>query len=347
MNILKNEPLSRHTTLRVGGPAQFFVEAKTEEEIREAVKFAKKSKLPIFVLGGGSNVLVSDTGFAGLVIKVVTKGIHRSAENESTLIAEAGETWDTLVEYSVQHGLFGLENMSLIPGTAGAAVIGNIGAYGAEVKDTCLGAEALDVRTGLVRHFTRNECQFAYRHSFFKTTEGRNFILLRASFALNPHGAPNLAYKDVQEYFNSGRAKRPAEPCSPALPDIRAAIIAIRQRKLPDLAQVGTAGSFFKNPIVPKSRYEILAKRYPGLPGHDEGNGLIKLPLGWILDKICGLKGVRQGPVGTHAGQALVLVNHGGTASDVEAFAYHIARVVQDKTGLAIEWEVEKVGNKQ
>jgi UDP-N-acetylmuramate dehydrogenase len=370
MNILKYEPLCRHTTLRVGGPAQFFAEAKTETDIRDAVAFAKQNNLPIFVLGGGSNLWVSDQGLPGLVLKVGTTGItpapaeipsnrKESPSNSRTLAksldaitaefldklldvqptlvtVESGETWDTFVAWTVEQGLYGLENMSLIPGTVGGAVIGNIGAYGAEVKDTCLSVEALDLRTGTLRRFNRDECQFAYRHTFFKTPEGRNYLVLRATFALNPHGTPNLAYKDLQDYF----VKHPAEP---SLSHIRAAIIDIRTRKLPDLTQVGTAGSFFKNPIVPKSQYAALAQRYPGLPGHDEGKGQIKLSLGWILDKICGLKGVCQGPVGTHSAQALVLVNHGGNAAEVKSFAESMTRVVEEKTGLVIEWEVERV----
>jgi UDP-N-acetylmuramate dehydrogenase len=352
MNILKNELLSRHTTLRVGGPAQFFVEAKTGEDIREAVGFARENHAGILILGGGSNLWVSDEGFKGLALKVETRGMMRLAsgganeiseeylenlvaEEEVVVVVEAGELWDDFVRWTVEQGLYGLENMSLIPGTVGGAVIGNIGAYGTEVKDGLVCVEALDMRTGAVRRFSKAECHFAYRHSFFKTTAGRNFIVLRACFALNPKGRPNLVYKDLKDYF----AGKP----EPTLAQMREAVVEIRTRKLPNLTQVGTAGSFFKNPVVPKEQYELLARRFPGLTGHDEGSGMMKVSLGWILDKVCGLKGVRRGAVGTHAAQALVLVNYGGTAAEVEGFAKSIAESVKEKTGLEIEWEVERV----
>lgn len=392
MNIRQNEPLNRHTTLRVGGPARFFAEATLEGELSEALTFARKKAVDIFVLGGGSNILVNDNGFPGLVLKVCTRGVKLLPAGAECveLVAEAGEEWDAMVGFAVEQGLFGLENMSLIPGTVGGAVVGNIGAYGAEVKDTLVWAEAMDRRTGTVRRFQANECDFHYRHSFFKTAEGRNFIVTRAAFSLKKNGSVNLRYKEVQDYFSLVGTRSTVSPISssapgmvgtrstvspissspqdlaigtgaarprlesldsetahprptPALKEVRQAIIAIRERKLPALTKLGTAGSFFKNPVIPAQQYEALAARYPGLPGHLDAPGKVKVPLGWVLDKICHLKGFRKGPVGTHTEQALVIVNEGGTAADIEAFANHIAATVKDLTGLSIEWEVEKV----
>ncbi len=375
MNIRENELLSRHTTLRTGGPARYFIKAASVGDIHEALGFARQRALPVFVLGGGSNVLVNDAGFAGVVLKIATRGLaarevtaetlpcssrreeapfgiseirNPKSEIDQSLLtaaatrlteatAEAGEEWDALVAFAVERGLPGLENMSFIPGTVGAAVIGNIGAYGTEVKESLAWAETIDRRDGTIHRLTNRECQFAYRHSFFKTAEGRHHLVLRAAFALSRAGALNIRYHDLREYFAAH------EIFAPALADVRAAVISIRQRKLPDSLRVGTAGSFFKNPVMPRAQFEALAARYPGLPGYDDGPDRVKAPLGWILDKICGLKGARRGPVGTHAEQALCLINDGGTASEVAAFAEDLVRQVRDKTGLEIEWEVERL----
>ena len=339
MKLLSHEPLSRHTTLRTGGAARWLIEAESENEVREGVRMAQKQRLPFVVLGGGSNLLAPDAGFEGVVIKMANRGIaiRESAPGETEVIAEAGEEWDSLVAFSVERGSYGLENLSLIPGRVGGAVIGNIGAYGAEVKDTLFWAEALDARTLALRRFSNVDCAFAYRNSFFKTREGRNFILVRAAFRLRTEGVVNTAYRDVSEWFATRAVANP----SPA--NVREAVVEIRRRKMPDPLLVGTAGSFFKNPVISREDYEVLVARYPGLPGQEEKHHRVKIPLGWILDKVCHLRGVRQGPVGTHAGQALVIVNEGGTAAQVEALAHEMGRKVSELTGIQIEWEVEKL----
>jgi UDP-N-acetylmuramate dehydrogenase len=339
MVLRENEPLCRHTTLKTGGPARYFVEAATEAEMQEALRFAQARRLPVFVLGEGSNLLAGDAGYDGLVLRVATRGLglREARPIDTELVAEAGESWDAVVAFAVEKNLFGLENLSLIPGTVGAAVAGNIGAYGAEIKDTLCWAEGMDLRSGTVRRFAAEECEFGYRRSFFKTAAGRAFAVTRAAFGLKPDGVLNTQYKDVREFFVSRQVT------SPTLADLRQAVVSIRRAKMPDLAQVGTAGSFFKNPVISREAYEALARRHPGLPAHDEGQGRVKVPLGWILDKVCGLKGVRQGRVGTHSEQALVIVNEGGTAAEVEAFANQAARRVLDATGISVEWEVERL----
>jgi UDP-N-acetylmuramate dehydrogenase len=339
VTLREHEPLSRHTTLRVGGPARFFVEATSDAEVREAVQLSWTRRLPVFVLGGGSNVLIADHGFPGLVIKMATRGIHTRPISPQAveIISQAGEDWDSLVRFTVERALFGLENLSLIPGTAGAAVRGNIGAYGAEIKDSFLWAEAQDLRTGVLQRFSAQDCGFAYRSSFFQSPEGRHFLVLRAAFCLRQDGRLNLSYRDVSDCFSA-----PGAPV-PSLAAVRDAIIGIRRNKLPDCSSLGTAGSFFKNPILSRAAFDALARRYPGLPGHEEPGQRVKVPLGWILDKVCGLRGFRRGPVGTFSKQALVLINEGGTAADVEALADEIACRVRAATGLDPEWEVERV----
>jgi UDP-N-acetylmuramate dehydrogenase len=339
MGILENERLDQHTTFRLGGPARYFAEAKSPAEVTEALAFAAARSLPVFVLGGGSNVLVADSGYPGLVLHMAGRGLQNRALGESMVevVAAAGEEWDDLVSFAVSRGLAGLETMSLIPGTVGGAVAGNIGAYGAEVKDTLAWVEAMDQQDGQVRRLSREECRFAYRTSHFKTPAGRGLVILRAAFHLPMNTPPILTYKEVREYLSQMGSQRPT------LAQVREAVIAIRRRKLPDLTLVGTAGSFFKNPVVARARFVELALRYPGLPGHDDQQGKVKVSLGWILDKVCGLKGVRQGHAGTHPDQALVMVSHQGTTAEVEELAERIAHEVQAATGLVIEWEVERL----
>ncbi|MEI6238281.1 MAG: UDP-N-acetylmuramate dehydrogenase [bacterium] len=353
MIIKEKELLRDHTTFQTGGVASLFIEARTENDIKEAAIFFKQKNLPVFVLGGGSNVLVSDNGFKGMVINILTEGIKsenyeegRGGENGIVVIAEAGEKWDSLVGYSVWEGLYGLENMSAIPGTVGGAVAGNIGAYGAEVKDHLLWVDALDMRSGSVKRFSNTDCAFIYRNSFFKTEEGKNNIIIRAGFLLSKNGKANISYKDLSDFFalkNSEKVN--VAEYVPNLKEIRDAIISIRQSKLPDWEKVGTAGSFFKNPTVSEKEFSDLKARFPEIPGRiEDSEKRVKLSLGWILDKICGLKGMSVGRVGTYGNQALVIVNEGGTASEVLSFAGSIEKIVKEKTGITIEREVELVG---
>lgn len=338
MKLLSDEPLCHHTTLRTGGPARWLLEAGSEADIGAGIDLAQQQGVPVLVLGGGSNVLAADAGFGGVVIKIANRGITFRDLPSGTVevTAEAGEDWDAFVAATVAKGLYGLENLSLIPGRVGGAVIGNIGAYGVEIKDALMWADALDVRNRKSRRFSLNDCGFAYRQSFFKSREGQNFIVTRAAFCLRKAGQCNTSYRDVADWF---AARGLANP-SPS--EVRDAVVTIRQRKMPDPAVVGTAGSFFKNPVISRAEYERLAARYPGLPGQEDGNGRIKVHLAWILDKVCGLRGVCNGPVGTHAGQALVIVNNGGSAAQVESFADEMASKVRDLTGIRIEWEVVK-----
>ena len=350
----ENVSLADRTTLKVGGFARYFFEAESEEEIKEAVKYAASKKLPIFVLGGGSNVLVSDDGFSGVVIQIMTRGVLYDEKGGAR--AASGVSWDTFVADTVSRGLWGLENLSGIPGTVGAAPIQNIGAYGAEAKDTIESVRALDMRTGKERIFGNAECRFGYRDSFFKSLEGKNFIVLEVTFKLSKEPKPNISYKDLKEYFKTEkkeddfRARSLSEAHkrenyalfskSLSATNIRSAVIEIRSKKFPDLSKVGTAGSFFKNPVISQEHFDKLKKKYPELPFFAAKNG-VKVPLAYILDKICGLKGFKKGNVELFQNQPLVLVNTGSaTAKEIRDFSAEIKKAVKEKTDIDIEEEV-------
>ena len=353
MKFLENISLAEYTTFKIGGPARFFCIVKSEDELIEAVKFARSRKLvdapnssgandlPILILGGGSNMLVSDAGFNGLVIKMEYKGID-ILEDGVTVSACAGESWDSLVEYSVQKGLYGLENLSAIPGTVGAAPVQNIGAYGAEVSDNLVFMRVLDLKDMKAYLFSKEDCRFGYRDSIFKRERGR-YVILVVAFKLSKGGVLKMDYKDVREYLNTHGMT------SPSLVDLRKAIIDIRTAKLPDWKKWGTAGSFFKNPNVSVAQFDELKAKYPGLPGYPEDDGTVKVSLGWILDKVCDARGLTfdtagGGKVGTYGKQALVLVAQAGAkAEDVLALSRELMHRVKDKTGIVIEAEVEWV----
>lgn len=345
--------LKDHTTFKIGGPAKRFVEVATLSDLVSAVASARDTQTPILILGGGSNILVSDQGFDGTVIKIATTGIRYVADGMSVrVVAEAGESWDGLVADTVARGLFGLENLSGIPGTVGAAPIQNIGAYGVEVKDTIEWVEVLDKHTLETKRLSHADCQFAYRHSFFKTPPGKSLVVLRVCFLLKKNGTLNLVYKDIGEYGLKNNIEKFT------LITLRQAILEIRKSKFPDLTQYGTAGSFFKNPIICQEHYDGLKKHWPNLPGFPvdaEQRGtnadqcgrnsnivLVKVSLAWILDTVCGLKGTREGNVGLFQNQPLVLTNFGGAmAKEVSNFAKKVTELVLEKTGISIEPEVE------
>jgi len=278
----------------------------------------------MLLLGGGSNVLVSDAGFDGLVIKIEMTGVEKEGE---LLIAGAGESWDALVECAVQSGLWGIENLSGIPGTVGAAPVQNIGAYGSEIKDTLAWVEAFDMQSGAVIRLQNTECSFGYRTSRFKKEPGR-FIILRAAFKLNKNGAPNTSYKDLAGISRSNLA------------EIRAKVLAVRAGKFPDLKKEGTAGSFFLNPVVSAQKAAELAKKYPDLPQFPAESG-VKVSLAWLLDNVLHVKRLSVGGARLYEKQPLVIAaSRTASASDVAELAQKVARLVQDKFKIIIEPEV-------
>lgn len=342
ISIRENVPLADYTTFHVGGSAEYFAEVAAVEELRSAARWAREKNVPVTVLGGGSNVFVADAGVEGLVIRNAIKGREvQERGDEIILTVGAGEVFDEVVALAVENGWWGLENLSCIPGSVGAAPIQNIGAYGVEIAERIVSVEVYDRRADCVRALAAAECAFAYRDSLFKHPEGRRYIVIGVTFRLSKTPAPVLQYRDLA-LWNERREKAAAD--APSLAEIRTAVCAIRAQKFPDWNVTGTAGSFFKNPTIPKTHFEKLAGKYPELPGYETENGEVKVHLGWILDRALGLRGFRDGNVGTYEGQALVLVNHGGaTAQELEAFARGIAQKVFDATQIEVEWEVTKL----
>jgi len=332
MQIEEQVSLAPHTTFGIGGNAAFFVIVRSVEELQESVAWAREKEVSVTILGGGSNVLVSDDGVDGLVIKNEIGGITYDG---NVVHVGGGVVFDSLVQETVEKGLWGLENLSAIPGTVGAAPIQNIGAYGVEVSSTIESVHTYNLDDGTEHVFSNEKCTFGYRDSFFKTEEGKKHVVTSVTFCPSSDGEPYIEYKDLQKYFNR----------TPMQQEVRSAVIDIRSKKFPDWHEKGTGGSFFKNPIVSKEQHRSLSEKYPDLPGFPQGDEM-KIPLGWILDKVLHLKGVSNasGTVGTYEGQALVLVNHGeATAAEVDAFANKIAEDVFGITGISIEREVRSV----
>ncbi len=332
MNIQEQVPLAPLTTFGIGGPAAFFARAKTTQELQEALVFAKEKGLKVFFLGGGSNTLFDDAGFDGLVIKIEVAGIEKK---ENTFIAGAGESWDGLVARAAGENLWGLENLSGIPGTAGGAVVQNIGAYGAALSQTLEWVEVYDTQREEVRTLSKDECTFGYRDSIFKKEDGR-LIVLCAAFALSATPAPDLSYRDLSERFKG---------VAPSLPDIREAVIDIRKNKFPDLTLEGTAGSFFTNPVVPKAQADALTAQYPGMPlfSLPESDD-IKVPLGWLLDHALNLRGTRIGTARVYEKQALVIAaDKGASSADVKNLAKEIQSRVRSAIHIEISPEVRVV----
>ncbi len=355
MQVEENVPLAPLTTFCIGGPARFFVRVTNIDELKEALAFAKEKQLKVFILGGGSNVLVVDEGFDGLVIKIEIAGVEiEKTKNGATFTAAAGESWDSLVERAVAENLWGIENLSGIPGTVGGAVVQNIGAYGRALSQTCSWVEALDYESGEVRKFTNTECYFDYRDSIFQD-EGKvssggvglpfispergtfpksRYVVLRAAFELSSIPKPDISYRDLAARF-AGK--------SPTLQEMRAAVLEIRAAKFPDLALEGTAGSFFKNPIVSRAEALTLKERYPELPLFDmpETDG-VKIPLAWLFDHALELRGARHGAARLFEKQLLVIAVHkNSSARDVRALAREVSKDVKGKLNIDIEPEVK------
>ena len=335
MIIQENISLAQYTTFKIGGNAHFFCKVTTVDELKEAVIFAKEKSVPFFVLGGGSNILIADEGFNGLVIKMDIEG---KKIQDQIITAGAGESWDDFVDYTVKQGFNGLENLSSIPGTVGAAPVQNIGAYGVEVGQFISSVNVFDTQTMKEVELSVRECHFGYRYSLFKKEKGR-YIVTLVNFSLKRDGKVNVEYKDLKEKFTQATPSQ-----------VREAVIDIRRHKLPDWNKWGTAGSFFKNPVITQAHFDELKAKYPGLPGFPENdangksNDQIKIPLGWVLDNVCNAKGLLRGGVGTYEKQALVIVTKpGATASEVVAFTQDLMKQVKEKTGIIVEAEVEWV----
>ncbi|MBM3789922.1 MAG: UDP-N-acetylmuramate dehydrogenase [Acidobacteria bacterium] len=352
MQVLEGVPLAPYTTLGIGGDARYLVEAQTEEQILEALEFASAARLPIFILGGGSNILVSDRGFPGLVIRIALRGIDPPAsETSGRVSAAAGEDWDRFVEWCVDRRLAGVECMSGIPGTVGATPIQNVGAYGQEVSDVIVSLRLLDRQAGKVIEMSRAECEFGYRRSIFNTTQRDRYIVLRVAFVLKVAGKASLRHGDLGRHF-AGR------PDPPSVWEVRSAVLRIRRGKGmvidpadPDSRSVG---SFFKNPVISRdtlSRAEQAAVRQgclaPGqkLPHFETARGEIKIPAAWLIEQAGFPKGYGSDKVALSAKHALAVVNRGGAgAQDVVAFVRTIQAGVRAAFGINLVPEAIFVG---
>jgi UDP-N-acetylmuramate dehydrogenase len=343
LNIQTNIPLAPLTTLGVGGPARYFAEAQSEAQVLEALSFSDEKGLPLFVLGGGSNLLVSDRGWPGLVLKIGLQGIETQPANEAHIFhAAAGEDWDKFVAQTVEQNFAGLECMSGIPGTVGGTPVQNVGAYGQEVSQSITGVRVLD-RTAKVLDFSNDECRFGYRSSIFNTEQRDRYIVLRVSYKLKRNGPPTLRYADLHKFFAGVQAP-------PSLRQVREAVLKIRKSKamllLPGDEDSRSAGSFFKNPVVTREyaeRVQVLAEQRNPMSKpstYSAADGLVKFPAAWLIEHSGFSKGFTRGPVGISRKHALAIVNRGGaTAKDILALKNQIQQKVLDLWGLRLQPE--------
>jgi UDP-N-acetylmuramate dehydrogenase len=331
MQIRENVSLKTLNTFGLDAKARYFCSLHKMGGLRSVMQWAQEHPdLPVMFLGGGSNMLfVAD--FPGLVVQVrlLDKEILGQDDNYFYVRAAAGENWHDFVRWTIDQNMAGLENLSLIPGTVGAAPMQNIGAYGVEVKDCIYEVQAIDWRTAEIRDFSVEECRFGYRDSFFKSVEPGRWLIVTVVFRLPRKPQWKTAYAGVREQLDGKTLNARL---------ISDAIINIRQSKLPDPAVIGNAGSFFKNPMIPQVQWETLQAQFPGIPGWPQGEE-VKLSAGWLIDQ-CGWKGKRDGDAGTFEKHALVLVNHGNaTGAQIWDFAYAIVTSVQVKFGVTLEPE--------
>jgi UDP-N-acetylmuramate dehydrogenase len=333
LQIREGISLKPYNTFGVDAHAAHFVEVTSDQQLVAALAYAEHQKLEVSLLGGGSNVLLLGD-LAGLLIRMAGRGKRVLSTQGSRVMveAEAGEPWHPFVCWTLQQGLVGMENLSLIPGTVGAAPVQNIGAYGVELKDVFAGLTAYDRQTGLYQAFAPDDCGFGYRDSVFKQQPGRWFIL-RVRFWLDHQAPLHLEYGPVRQQL----AKMGVE--HPRAQDVSAAICAIRGEKLPDPALLPNAGSFFKNPVVPLAQAAALAEQFPGLVAYPQAAGQAKLAAGWLIDQ-AGWKGYRRGDIGVHKDQALVLVNHGAASgAQILALARDIQADIHARFGVVLEIE--------
>lgn len=334
MDIHTNIPLKNYTTMRLGGPARFMTEVHTPEEVAEVCRKATSQGLKIFILGGGSNVIVPDSGFDGIVVRNRIPGFQVIDEpGRATVKIGAGENWDEVVKRTVELNLSGIEAMSAIPGTAGAAPVQNVGAYGQEIAETLISLEAYDILGDSFVTLQNSDCDFSYRHSIFRGAAAGRYVITSITLQLYKTPPQPPFYKAVQDYFDA----HAITIFTPAV--IRDAVIAIRTDKLPDPALLPNTGSFFKNAIIEDWQLEELQKEYPDIPTYDLPDGRFKIPTGWLIEQ-AGLKGRTLHGMHVHDKNALVLINESAKSySDLAAARDEIIGAVRDKFHIIIEQE--------
>jgi UDP-N-acetylmuramate dehydrogenase len=348
--IAENRPLAPYTTLGIGGPARLFADVSEEPQLLEALEEAERRALTVFVLGGGSNLVVSDSGFPGLVIRIALHG-RRVDDRSATLTAAAGEDWDPLVAFCVERNWAGIECLSGIPGTVGGTPIQNVGAYGQEVSEVITSVRAFDRSERRFVELSNRDCGFTYRTSIFNSTVRERYIVTSVSYALRPGGKPRIGYPDLERRFVGRR-----EP--PSLAEVREAVRAIRAAKsmllVPGDPDARSAGSFFKNPIVTTERAEAIesaARRHGALeeegeiPRFPAPSGKVKLPAAWLIERAGFAKGYRRGRVGISTRHTLAIVNRGGaTAAELLMLVREIQERVEALYGIALVPEPVFVG---
>jgi UDP-N-acetylmuramate dehydrogenase len=345
MVILENVGLARYTTLGIGGPARWFVEAADEDEIVEAVRWARLRGLPIFVLGGGSNLVVSDEGFDGLVLRVVLKGIEAADLGEERVLrVAAGEDWDGFVSRAVAQNSAGVECLAGIPGTVGGTPVQNVGAYGQEVSETIERVRVLELETLEFRERSPAECGFGYRSSVFNTTDRGRFLVTRVDFRLRPGGAPSLRYADLRKAFPEGS--------QPGLVEVAEEVRRIRRGKgmllVEGDADCRSAGSFFKNPVLEVEKFATISSRTGlDIQHYPADLGRVKVPAAWLIEQAGFRKGYEVGQVGISSKHTLALVNLGGaTARDLMALRDLIVDGVRERFGIELEMEPVVLGDR-
>ncbi|MFN8283223.1 MAG: UDP-N-acetylmuramate dehydrogenase [Chitinophagales bacterium] len=335
MAILEHLSLKSFNTFGIDVIADIFCTVQTKEDLVELIKRQFIYYRKHLIIGSGSNILFC-TDYDGFVVKNEIIGIEIIKENEDHVWIKSlsGTIWHDLVLYCVNNNYGGLENLSLIPGTVGAAPMQNIGAYGAEIKDTFMELEAIDLKTAETKIFTKEDCKFGYRESIFKKEEKGNYFIYSVTFRLSKKPIVNIAYGDIQKVIAEKNI------ATPTIKDVSDAVIEIRESKLPNPKELGNAGSFFKNPEVEKSIAEKIQQEFPNMPKYDLPNGKIKIPAGWLIEQ-CGWKGKQIGNTGNHAKQALVIVNYGNaTGNEIWQHAQQVQQSVKEKFDILLEAEV-------
>lgn len=347
-NVQENVPLAPLTTLKVGGAARYFIKAKTEEDVIHAVDYARQNELSLFILGGGSNIVVADEGFNGLVLQIALQGITEEQKDDKVFITSAaGEDWNSFVGWCVERNYAGIECLSGIPGFVGGTPVQNVGAYGQEVSETILNVRVFDRTQNKIILLTNEQCGFSYRRSIFNSTEKEHYIVLSVTFALIPNGAPALRYKDVQQFFSDND--------TPSLNEVREAVIEIRSRKSmvidePD-PNSRSVGSFFKNPIVSKEEFSAIeekAKEFgvnETVPRFPASDGQVKISAAWLIEHTGFHKGYKRGQVGLSTNHTLAIINRGSaTAKDVIDLMKEIQEKVEEKFAICLKPEPVFVG---
>lgn len=337
MEILQEHSLRKHNTFGINASTSWFISYDSEDDLYRILSDEYFQECRYIHIGEGSNLLFL-TNFRGIILRSNIQGIEHIQEDSKEVILRigAGVIWDDIVDYCVKQELYGIQNLSLIPGQVGAAAIQNIGAYGVEIEQVIHSVEAIHRRSKEKKIFYHDDCQYSYRHSIFKSEGYEDWIITHVNLRLQREATLNTSYADIESYFASKQT-------SPTLQSLREAIIEIRQSKLPNTSVLGNAGSFFMNPVVSEKKAKQLKEEYPQLPTYPSTNNSVKLAAGWLIEQ-CGFKGYRDGDAGVYEKQALILVNHGeATGSDVARLATEIQKAVFSKFGVELSPEVRYI----